>query len=76
MSTGEAVEVSDFSPHPAGIGLRVTLETGTGELGMTIHTALRLVRGEQDTWLVNQSVNLVDTEGTDTEAVRAALKRK
>ncbi|MFI9630730.1 hypothetical protein [Streptomyces sp. NPDC052042] len=76
VSTGEAVEVSAFSPHPAGIGLRVTLETGTGELGMTTHTALRLVPGKQGTWLVDQAVNLVDTEGTDAEAVRAALGRK
>lgn len=76
VSTGEAVEASAFSPHPAGIGLRVTLETGTEERGMTTHTALRLVPGEQGTWLIDQAVNLVDTEGTDIEAVRAALGRK
>lgn len=76
VSTGEAVEVSAFGPHPAGFGLRVTLETGTAALGRTSHTALRLVPGEQGAWLVDQAVNLVDTEGTDTEAVRSALERK
>ncbi|WP_141720941.1 hypothetical protein [Streptomyces sp. Ncost-T10-10d] len=75
VSTGEAVEVSAFGPHPAGIGLRVTLATGTGNFG-TVHTALRLVPGEQGAWLVDQTANLVDTEGTDAEAVRAALERK
>ncbi|MFJ9683646.1 hypothetical protein ACIRP2_37305 [Streptomyces sp. NPDC101194] len=76
VSIGETVEVSAFGPHPAGIGLRVTLETGTGGLGMTTHTALRLVPGEQGKWLVDQAVNLVGTEGTDAEAVWAALDRK
>ncbi|MFE7712495.1 hypothetical protein ACFU6I_43710 [Streptomyces sp. NPDC057486] len=76
MSTGEAVEVSAFGPHPAGIGLRVTVETGTAANDMTIHTALRLVPGERGTWLVDQAVNLFETNSTDSKAVRAALKRK
>lgn len=76
VSTGEAVEVLAFGPHPAGIGLRVTLESGTAALGMTIHTALRLVPGERGRWLVDQAVNLAETESTDSKAVRAALGRK
>ncbi|MFE2088447.1 hypothetical protein [Streptomyces sp. NPDC059460] len=76
VSIGEAVEVLAFDPHPAGIGLGVTVETGTAELGMTIHTALRLVPGERGTWLVDQAVNLGETNSTDSKAVRAALKRK
>ncbi|MFE6663354.1 hypothetical protein ACFVFH_07280 [Streptomyces sp. NPDC057697] len=75
VSTGEAVEIPAFGPHPAGIGLRVTLETGTGKPG-TLHTALRLVPGERGTWLVDQAVALVDAGRTDTEAVRSALARK
>ncbi|MGW0691844.1 hypothetical protein [Streptomyces sp. NBC_01579] len=78
VSIGEAVEVSAFGPHPAGIGLGVTVETGTAKLGMPIHTALRLVPDERGTWLVDQAVNLDlgETNSTDSKAVRAALKRK
>ncbi|MGX1133893.1 hypothetical protein RKD49_006083 [Streptomyces glaucescens] len=76
VTTGEAVEVEAFGPHPAGIGLRVTFEAGTAAPGMIIHTALRLVPGEEGTWLVDQVVNLDETMSTDTEAVRTALARK
>ncbi|MFJ1620072.1 hypothetical protein ACIODX_06765 [Streptomyces sp. NPDC088190] len=80
VSTGEAVEVEAFGPHPAGIGLRVTVtvEPGTAERGMSMHTALRLVPGERGTWLVDQAVNLTDpgTGTPDGETVRAALRRK
>ncbi|MFG2560088.1 hypothetical protein [Streptomyces sp. NPDC048496] len=76
MSTGEALEVLALGQHPAGIGLRVTVETGTATLGMTIHTALRLVPGERGTWLVDQAVHLDETKSTGSKAVRAALERK
>ncbi|MGF0171789.1 hypothetical protein ACQF36_15170 [Streptomyces sp. Marseille-Q5077] len=76
VTTGKAVEVEVFGPHPAGIGLRVTLEAGTAAPGMIIHSALRLVPGERRAWLVDQAVNLDESMGTDTKAVRAALARK
>ncbi|MGW1404670.1 hypothetical protein [Streptomyces sp. NPDC002403] len=76
VSTGEAVEIGAFGPHPAGIGLRVTVEPGTAARGVSIDTALRLVPGERGTWLVDQAVNLAGTESPDGEAVRAALRRK
>ncbi|MFI8295345.1 hypothetical protein ACIGCZ_05265 [Streptomyces nigra] len=76
VTTGKAVKVEAFAPHPAGIGLRVTFEAGTATPGMVIHTALRLVPGERGAWLVDQTVNLDETMGTDTKAVRAALARK
>ncbi|WP_220137147.1 hypothetical protein [Streptomyces himalayensis] len=76
VTTGKAVEVEAFGPHPAGIGLRVTFEAGTAAPGMIIHTALRLVPGERGAWLVDQAVNIDETMGTDTKAVRAALARK
>ncbi|MFD7531490.1 hypothetical protein ACFV8E_28455 [Streptomyces sp. NPDC059849] len=76
VSTGEAVEIEAFGPHPAGIGLRVTVEPGTAARGMTIDTALRLVPGGRGTWLVDQAVDLTETEGPDGEAVRSALRRK
>lgn len=73
VSTGEAVGVEEFGPHPAGIGLRVTVDAGAG---MTVDTALRLVPGERGTWLVDQAVNLAEPKSPDGEAVRAALGRK
>jgi hypothetical protein len=76
VTTGEAVDVASFGPHPAGIGLRVTFEAGTAAPGMIIHSALRLVPGDRGAWLVDQAVNLDETMGTDTKAVRAALARK
>lgn len=76
VSTGGAVEVDAFGPHPAGIGLRVTVETGTAAPGMSINTALRLVPGERGTWLVDQAVNLTETDSPHGEAVRTALRRK
>jgi hypothetical protein len=76
VTTGEAVEVKAFGPHPAGVGLRVTFEAGTAAPGMIIHTALRLVPGERGAWLVDQAVNLDETVGTDTKAVQTALARK
>ncbi|MFC5916422.1 hypothetical protein [Streptomyces pulveraceus] len=80
VSTGEPVGVEAFGPHPAGIGLRVTVtvEPGTAERGMSMHTALRLVPGERGTWLVDQAVNLTDpgTGTPDGKSVRAALRRK
>ncbi|MDV9201855.1 hypothetical protein [Streptomyces sp. Wh19] len=76
VSTGEAVEIEAFGPHPAGIGLRVTVEPGTAARGMSINTALRLVPGGRGTWLVDQAVNLAETESPDGEDVRAALRRK
>jgi hypothetical protein len=76
VTTGKAVEVEAFGPHPAGIGVRVTFEAGTATPGMTIHTALRLVPGERGAWLVDQTANLDESTGTDTNAVRAALAHK
>ncbi|MER5495973.1 MULTISPECIES: hypothetical protein [unclassified Streptomyces] len=76
VSTGEAVEVDAFGPHPAGIGLRVTVEAGTTARGMTFHTALRLVPGERGAWLVDQAINLDGTGSPGPDAVRAALRRK
>ncbi|MFF1837976.1 hypothetical protein ACFVXE_27755 [Streptomyces sp. NPDC058231] len=76
VSTGKPVEVSAFGPHPAGIGLRVTVELGKAAPGMTMDTALRLVPGERGTWLVDQAVNLVETKSPNSKAVRAALRRK
>ncbi|MGF0175899.1 hypothetical protein ACQF36_37135 [Streptomyces sp. Marseille-Q5077] len=74
--TGKAVEVEAFGPHSAGIGLRVTFEAGTAAPGVIIHSAVRLVPGERRAWLVDQAVDLDETMGTDTKAVRAALARK
>ncbi|MFD0343032.1 hypothetical protein ACFVH0_30870 [Streptomyces sp. NPDC127117] len=76
VSTGEAVEIETFGPHPAGIGVRVTVEPGTAARGMSINTVLRLVPGERGAWLVDQAVNLAETESPDGEDVRAALRRK
>ncbi|MDX3575608.1 MULTISPECIES: hypothetical protein [unclassified Streptomyces] len=76
VTTGETVEVEASGQHPAGIGLRVTFEAGSAAPGMITHTALRLVPGERGAWLVDQTVNLDETMGTDTKAVRAALARK
>ncbi|MFB6874741.1 hypothetical protein [Streptomyces sp. NPDC056323] len=73
VSTGDVVDVEKFGPYPAGIGLRVTVDDGAG---MIVHTALRLVPGERGTWLVDQAVNLPETETTGPEAVRTALRRK
>ncbi|WP_327710586.1 hypothetical protein OG912_20275 [Streptomyces sp. NBC_00464] len=74
MSTSEAFEVPAFGPHPAGIGLRMTVDSK--RLAMAIHSALRLVPDERGTWLVDQAVNLDETQGTDSKAVRTALERK
>ncbi|MGW7167381.1 hypothetical protein ACWGH3_19155 [Streptomyces sp. NPDC054884] len=76
VTTGKTVKVEAFGPHPAGIGLRVTFEAGSAAPGMIAHTALRLVPGERGAWLVDQAVNLDETMGTGTKAVRAALARK
>ncbi|WP_329614620.1 hypothetical protein OG244_16905 [Streptomyces brevispora] len=76
VSTGEAVEVKAFGPHPAGIGLSVTLDSGTASRGGAFYTALRLVPGEHGKWFVDQAVNLAEAKDTDSEAVRAALNRK
>lgn len=73
VSTGDVVDVEKFGPYPAGIGLRVTVDGGGG---MIVHTALRLVPGERGTWLVDQAVNLPETEPTGPEAVRTTLQRK
>ncbi|MFE4961033.1 hypothetical protein ACFRCW_45850 [Streptomyces sp. NPDC056653] len=89
VSIGEAVEVPSFGPHPAGIGLRTPVKHGQPS-PINIYSALRLVPGDQGTWLVDQAVHLTveDTgaestdaelrmiaERTDTEALRAALER-
>ncbi|MGW1271498.1 hypothetical protein [Streptomyces sp. NPDC002491] len=76
VTTGETVKVEAFGPHPAGVGLWVTLDAGSAAPGMIAHTALRLVPGERGAWLVDQAVNLDETMGTGTKAVRAALARK
>ncbi|MFD6529767.1 hypothetical protein [Streptomyces sp. NPDC060184] len=72
VSTGEALELPAFGPHPAGIGLRVTVGTAAG--GMHIDTALRLVPGDRGAWLVDDARNLGGDVGP--EAVRAALERE
>ncbi|OKI99356.1 hypothetical protein AMK18_19775 [Streptomyces sp. CB01249] len=71
ISTGKPIDLPPYGSHPAGTGIRVTI----GPIGndMYAHTALRLVP-DDDTWLVDQAVNLMD--GTDPTAVREALKRK
>lgn len=89
VSIGEALEVPSFGRHPAGIGLRATIERGQPD-PFSYHTALRLVPGANGTWLVDQAAHLIavddsDAEGTDAErrtladrtdakAVRAALE--
>ncbi len=70
VSTGEPIKLPAFGPHSSGIGLRVTVRSTLG--GLVKHTALRLVPGERDSWLVDQMANLVDE--TDTGAVQAALE--
>ncbi|GAA4984590.1 hypothetical protein GCM10023257_24500 [Streptomyces hyderabadensis] len=91
VSIGEVIEIPSFGRHPAGIGLRATVERGQPDPHSS-HTALRLVPGDEGTWLVDQAAHLIavedsDTEGTDAErrmiaertdmeAVRAALERK
>ncbi|PZT75423.1 hypothetical protein [Streptomyces sp. AC1-42W] len=72
LTMGRPVELPAYGRHPAGIGLRVSF--GPVGRGMYNHTAFRLVPGKRDTWLVDQAVNLAD--GTGTEAVREALRRK
>ncbi|WP_328908181.1 hypothetical protein OG230_00890 [Streptomyces sp. NBC_00234] len=72
VRTGEAVEVSAFGPHPAGIGLGMTVDSK--RLAMTVHVALRLVPDEHGTWLVDQAVNLDETKSADSKAVRTALE--
>ncbi|MEV8453663.1 hypothetical protein AB0467_13305 [Streptomyces sp. NPDC052095] len=73
MSTGTAFDIEAFGKHPAGIGLRVTVDDGPGRVA---HTALRLVPGKAGAWLVDQAVNLPDPESTGPTAVREALRRK
>ncbi|MER5744584.1 hypothetical protein [Streptomyces sp. NPDC002225] len=72
MSTGTAFDVEAFGDHPAGTGLRVTVDEGPGRVA---HTALRLVHGEAGAWLVDQAVNLPSPGGTGPTAVRDALRR-
>ncbi|MFF5897466.1 hypothetical protein ACFY8O_16235 [Streptomyces argenteolus] len=72
MSTSEAIEVPAFGPHPAGIGVGVTVDSK--RLAMVVQVALRLVPDERGTWLVDQAVNLFETESADSKAVRTALE--
>ncbi|MGC0327390.1 hypothetical protein RKD23_000380 [Streptomyces sp. SAI-170] len=76
VTTGKALEVEAFGPHPAGLALRVTFEAGTVAPGMVVNTALRLVPGDGSAWLVDQAVNLDESMGTGAKAVRAALARE
>ncbi|MEU5660026.1 hypothetical protein ABZ802_31075 [Streptomyces sp. NPDC047737] len=70
MSTSEAIEVPAFGPHPAGIGVGVTVDST--RLAMVVKVALRLVPDKRGTWLVDQTVNLFET--ADSKAVRTALE--
>lgn len=77
VSTGEPFDVDADGLHPAGVGLRLSVETSPGAAGPRWHTAMRLVPGDSGEWFVDQLVNLDDeTMDTDTDAVRAALRRK
>ncbi|MFG3250695.1 hypothetical protein [Streptomyces sp. NPDC048187] len=89
VSLGEAIEVPSSGPHPAGIGLRATITRGQPDPS-SFHTALRMIPGDNGTWLVDQAAHLIavediDAEKTDaerratadrtnSEAVRAALE--
>ncbi|MEU8675547.1 hypothetical protein [Streptomyces sp. NPDC048560] len=72
MSTREAVEVSAFGPHPAGIGLGMTMDSK--RLAVVVDIALRLVPDERGTWLVDQVVNLFEPKSMDSKTVRTALE--
>ena len=72
IRTSGAVEVSAFGPHPAGIGLGMTVDSK--RLAMAVHVALRLVPDEHGTWLVDQAVNLDETKSATSKAVRTALE--
>ncbi|MFF4168074.1 hypothetical protein [Streptomyces sp. NPDC001741] len=74
VSTSEAIEVPAFGPHPAGIGLGMTV--GSGRSTWVTQVALRLVPDEHGTWLVDQVINLIETDSTDTKAVRTELERE
>ena len=77
ISTGEPFEVEASGIHPAGVGLRVSVDIWPEAPGLQSHTAIRLVPAENGTWLVDQIVHLEDeTKETDTQAVRAALQRR
>ncbi|MFI1223218.1 MULTISPECIES: hypothetical protein [unclassified Streptomyces] len=74
VSTSEAIEVPASGPHPAGIGVGMTVESKRA--AMVVQVALRLVPDEHGTWLVDQAVNLGETESADSKAVRTALERE
>ena len=74
VSTSEAIEVPAFGPHPAGIGLGMTVDSGQST--WVTQVALRLVPDEHGTWLVDQVINLIETDSTDTKAVRTELERE
>ncbi|WP_405618252.1 hypothetical protein [Streptomyces sp. NBC_00076] len=73
--TGEPFEMKAGGAHVAGVGLRVSVELDP-TTGLRIDSALRLVPGEDEDWLVDQAVNLDESTGTDPDAVRAALQRR
>ncbi|MFF3831939.1 hypothetical protein ACFYXX_14370 [Streptomyces sp. NPDC002458] len=74
VSISEAIEVPAFGPHRAGLGVGMTVDSK--RVAMAMQVALRLVPDERGTWLVDQAINLGETESTDPKAVRTALERE
>ncbi|MFE2019760.1 hypothetical protein ACFW9O_17165 [Streptomyces sp. NPDC059499] len=72
VTTGKPFDMEADGPHPAGVGMRVTLllDPATGN---RIDTALRLVPAEDGAWLVDQAANLDASLGTGPDAARARL---
>ncbi|MCX5200725.1 hypothetical protein OG897_04495 [Streptomyces sp. NBC_00237] len=69
ITLGTPVAVGATGSHPAGMGVRVTVEAN----GMTAHSAYRMVQDDADAWLVDQTVNLVEEDGLTENDVREEL---
>ncbi|MGW1318553.1 hypothetical protein [Streptomyces sp. NPDC002426] len=76
VRTSEAIEVPALGPHPAGIGVGVGVIVDSRRPPLVVQSALRLVPNEHGTWLVDQAVNIFESESADSKAVRAALAER
>ncbi|MGW6581125.1 hypothetical protein ACWF76_17390 [Streptomyces globisporus] len=76
VRTSEAIEVPALGPHPAGIGVGVGVIVDSRRPPLVVQTALRLVPDERGTWLVDQMVNIFESEIADSKAVRAELAER
>ncbi|WP_405387119.1 hypothetical protein OG596_04490 [Streptomyces sp. NBC_01102] len=68
ISIGSVFEVEAAGPHPAGVGLRISLHE------VDMHYAVRVVPGDGSIWLIDQSFVLDTSVGAGVEDIREGLQ--